>query len=111
MDATFRVARRLCLVFAVLVVGVLLTSTAASATTCTGTWFDYFDSPMFQEIVGSKVVCPGFPDQIDTDANGNYTETAWFTAQTVVCPCPGSGGGNNGGGDPHESDGDELPPE
>jgi hypothetical protein len=77
------------------------------ATTCYGVWYDYFETAALVEIVGTKVSCPGYPDQIDTAADGTYTETPYFTTETVVCPCPsGSGGGGGGGGED-----EEAPPE
>lgn len=78
----------------------------AAAGTCYGTYYEYYDSPAMNEIVGAKVSCPGYPDQHDTDVNGNYVETPWFLTETVVCPCPsGGGGGGTGGGEDTEDDG------
>ena len=78
------------------------------ASTCYGVWYDYFETSALVEIVGSKVSCPGYPDQIDTAADGSYTETPFFTTQTVVCPCPSGGGGGGGGGGGEDED---APPE
>jgi hypothetical protein len=74
----------------------------ASATTCYGTLYEYFESSAMTQQVGAKVVCPGFPDQVDADANGNHIETPWYTTTTVVCPCPSGGGGGGGGGEDTE---------
>lgn len=71
--------------------------TGADAT-CYGLRYDYYDSPALQTIVGSKISCPGYPDQYDEDVNGTYTVTPWYTVDQVVCPCPSGGGGGGGGG-------------
>lgn len=82
-----------------LAVGVSLTQPANALATCFGTRYDYFSSPSFQEQVGSKISCPGHPDQYDLDIYGNANVTPWYTSYPVTCPCPGSGGGGGGGRD------------
>ncbi len=67
-----------------------LAGLSATANTCYGTYYEYYDGPNHNEIVGAKVVCPGFPDQIDCD--DSHLETQWFVTETVVCPCPGGSG-------------------
>ncbi len=94
------------LVAAVLAAG-LVSASSASASTCTGTLYTYYETAACQQIVSSKVVCPGFPDQTDTDSNGNFIQTPYFLTQVAVCPCPGSNGGGSGGGDTDE---DAPPP-
>ncbi len=65
----------LALMFAVL-------SVPASGGTCPceGTLFEYFN--LQDEQTGSKVVCPGFPDQHDG------VPSRIFTTSTIECPCP-----------------------
>ncbi len=99
MSESKRFISRFLLSAMVLVAALFLASAAPAA--CTGTWTDYYDSSAFLEIVGTKVSCPGFPDQIDTDPDGNYTETSFFIAEEIDCPC-GGGGGGGGGGDQGE---------
>ena len=89
---------------AIAVVGLSLTL-SSTAGTCSGTWYDYYATPAKIEIVGSKVVCPGQPDQIDTAADGSYTETPWFDTYSVSCPCNGGGGGGGGNGEDGEDPG------
>ena len=80
---------------------------SATAGTCYGTRYDYYDGPDEAEIVGTKVICPGYPTQYDTDIYGNYTETPWYSIEVVNCPCTtiGGGGGGGGGGEDTEDDG------
>ena len=78
-------------------IGSLAVLSAATARTCYGTYYEYYDGPNHNEIVGAKVACPGYPDQIDYDENGNHTETPWYITETVVCPCGGGGGGGDDG--------------
>lgn len=82
--------------------------TPASAGTCYGTLYEYFESSALSVQVGAKVACPGFPDQIDEGPDGSHVETPWYTTTTVVCPCGsgGGGGGSNGGADDTDSDAD-----
>ena len=72
----------------------------AAATTCYGTYYEYYDGPAQNNIVGAKVSCPGYPDQWDEEV-----VTPWYSTETVVCPCPsgGSGGGQGGGEDTEDS--------
>jgi hypothetical protein len=83
---------------ALLLVAGLAMVPAMQASTCYGVLYEYYETSAMQEIVGAKVSCPGYPDQIDTAADGSYTETPYYTTQTVVCPCPSGGGGGGGGG-------------
>ncbi|MEM7480502.1 MAG: hypothetical protein AAF481_04970 [Acidobacteriota bacterium] len=76
----------------------------SSASSCTGTLYTYYETSACQVIVGSKVSCPGFPDEWDEDPDGNRNQTPYFTTQTVTCPCSGGGGGGGGGGDTDDSD-------
>ena len=96
------VALLLTLSVVALMLGVFLAP--ASAGTCYGTLFEYFESPALQVHTGAKVVCAGFPNQYDSGDNGGYSETPWYTTTTVVCPCSGSSGGGSGGGDPNDTD-------
>ncbi len=83
----------------------LALASSASAT-CYGTYYEYYDTPALQNIVGAMVSCPGYPDQHDEDVNGNYVVTPWYITQPIVCACPPSGGGGGGGGgNPNEEDG------
>ena len=75
---------------------------STTAGTCYGTYYEYYDGPNHDEIVGAKVVCPGYPDQIDYDENGHYVETPWYITETVICPCPGGFGGGGDGEDRDE---------
>lgn len=90
------------LVAGLLVTGVALTRPADVLAACYGVRVDYSSSPALQDIVGSKIVCPGYPIQYDLP---DYTETPWYTETPVICPCPGSGGGGGGlGGNPWDEE-------
>ena len=91
---------------ALLLAGGLMMAPTTQASTCYGLWYEYYETSALLEIVGAKVSCPGFPDQIDTAADGSYTVTPFFTTVVVVCPCS-SGGGGGGGGEEDE----DAPPE
>jgi hypothetical protein len=99
-----KVASLLMLGALLLVAGIAMVP-PAQASTCYGVLYEYYATSAMQEIVGAKVSCPGYPDQIDCE--GSHTETAFFTTETVVCPCPSGGGGGTGGGETTEDD----PPE
>lgn len=75
----------------------LVLAPVASAGTCYGTWTDYFETSACISIVGTKVSCPGYPDQFDTGPDGTFTQTPYSITESVVCPCPPSGGGGGGG--------------
>jgi hypothetical protein len=86
------------LLAAALVVGGLSFAMESSAGSCTGLFYTYYETPACLVIVGAKVSCPGYPDQIDLNANGTYTHTPWYTVESTPCPCPSGGGGGGGGG-------------
>ncbi|MEM9291083.1 MAG: hypothetical protein AAGD01_05335 [Acidobacteriota bacterium] len=84
----------------------MLVPADADASPCYGTRYDYFETSAHQVFTGTKVVCPGHPNQYDSGDNGGYAETSHVETTTVFCPCPGSGGGGIGGGDPYDMDED-----
>lgn len=84
---------------------IALTGPSAASATCYGYRYDYYSDPSLTDIVGSKISCPGFPDQHDEDANGNYVVTPWYTTEMIVCPCGSGGGGGTGGGNPNDEPG------
>jgi hypothetical protein len=89
-----------------LALGVSLTRPADVWASCYGLRYDYSSTSALLDIVGSKISCPGYPDQHDMDANGQYVVTPWYTTQPIVCPCPtGGGGGGSLGADPFDHDG------
>lgn len=87
---------RLTACLALLGFGLVLSLPADVSAACYGTRFDYYETSACINIVGTKVSCPGYPDQYDTAADGSYTTTPWYTTQAVSCPCPPSGGTNGG---------------
>ncbi|MCB1056669.1 MAG: hypothetical protein KDD11_14300 [Acidobacteria bacterium] len=84
--------------------GIALSLPTGADATCYGLRYDYYESSAMQTIVGSKVSCPGYPDQYDEDVNGNYTVTPWYTVEQTICPCPSGGGGGNGGGNDQDEE-------
>lgn len=86
------------------VLGVTMAITTSAEATCYGSRYDYFETPACINIVGTKVSCPGYPDQYDTAPDGTYTVTPWYTVSQVTCPCPSGTGGNNGGAEDEEDE-------
>lgn len=77
-----------------LATGIALMQPTGAEAACYGQRYDYYSTPALQEIVGTKIVCAGYPIQYDLPY---YTETPWYTITTVGCPCtpPPGGGGNS----------------
>jgi hypothetical protein len=92
------------LITALAVFAVTIAVSTSAEATCYGSRYDYFETPACINIVGTKVSCPGYPDQYDTGPDGSYTVTPWYTVQQVTCPCPTGGGGSNGGAEDEESE-------
>ncbi|MCH9651245.1 MAG: hypothetical protein K0U98_23675 [Deltaproteobacteria bacterium] len=67
--------------------------------TCYGTWYDYYETSDCEVLVGSKVSCPGFPDQVDAAEDGSFIETPFFVSGTAICPCGGGGSGDGEDGE------------
>ncbi|MEM7051104.1 MAG: hypothetical protein AAF604_15650 [Acidobacteriota bacterium] len=75
----------------------------SGASSCTGVLYDFYATSACVVLVGTKVSCPGFPDEWDVGPDGNQVQTPYFTTQSVTCPC--SGGGGLGDGERTEDEG------